>query len=210
MKHLARFAALLPLLLAACAAEPDGPDAAQPPRLTPTALNLTISGDTGPVLGTGTTGQIELTRNDAAEPVTVEFENGALAAADLQPGQYSITRIGPLFCRGMTFEVDQDTRARALGSLHAEIITTRYYVALMSRKAATGAELAGLAERTQTAPGAIDARPVSIMEKAPCFLGRDGPGTTWRDRPVGEQILLGIGFAGFCAVALASGGFCAF
>ena len=199
--------ALLMLLLAACAAQPDAP---QPPRLTPTALHLTVTGDTAPVLGTGTTGQIELTRDGAAEPVGVEFENGALVVADLQPGQYNITKLGSLTCRGLTFEIDQAARARDLGTLRAEIITTDYYVALMSRRAATGAEIAGLAERVQAPPDTIDARPIAMAEAAPCFLGTGGPGTTWRERPLAEQILLGIGFAGFCAVALASGGFCAF
>jgi len=203
------------LLLAACAAEPDAPDAAQPPRLTPTALHLTITGDTSPVLGTGTAGQIELTRDGAAEPIEVAFENGALAVADLQPGQYNTTKIGLLACRGLTFEVDpaqadQAANARALGTLRAKIVTTDYYVALMSRRAATGPEIAGLAQRVQAAPDTIDARPIAMAEAAPCFMGTGGPPTTWRDRPLGEQILFGIAIGGFCAIALASGGFCAF
>lgn len=200
------------LLLAACATQPD---TSQPPQLTPTALHLTVTGDTAPVLGTGSTGQIELARKGAPEPVGVEFENGALAVVELQPGQYNITRIGQLTCRGLTFEIDppendQAASARALGSLRAKIITTDYYVALMSRRAATKAEVAELAEHVQAAPGTIDARPIAMAETAPCFLGTGGPGTTWRERPLGEKILLGIGFAGFCAIALASGGFCAF
>jgi hypothetical protein len=195
------------LLLAACATAPVDP---QPARSTPTALHLTITGAVEPVLGADGTGRIELVRDGTAEPIGVAFENGVLAIADLQPGEYSISTLGQLTCRGLTFEVDPSSGARALGSLQAQIVTTDYYVALMSRKPASGAEVAALAERTQTAPTAIDARPIAMAEAAPCFLGRGGPGTTWRDRPLGEQILLGIGFAGFCAVALASGGFCAF
>jgi hypothetical protein len=200
-------AAMALLLLAACATQPDP---AQPPRLTPTALHLTVTGDTAPVLGTGTTGQIELTRDGAAEPVSLEFENGALAVTDLQPGQYNITRIGQLTCRGLTFEVDPSARVRALGTLRAKIITTDYYVALMSGRAASEAEIAGLAEHVQAAPETIDPRPITVTETAPCYLSTGGPGTTWRERPLGEKILLGIGFAGFCAIALASGGLCAF
>jgi hypothetical protein len=200
-------AALLPLLLAACATAPAEP---QPARPVPTALHLTITGATEPVLGAGTTGRIELVRDGTAEPVGVDFENGAMVVADLEPGQYSIAALGPLTCRGLTFEVDDAASARALGSLRAEIITTDYHVGLMSRRAATGAEIAGLAERVQAAPDTIDAQPIAMAEVAPCYMGTGGPGTTWRDRPLGEQILLGIGFAGFCAIALASGGFCAF
>lgn len=214
MGHTLRIAglmALLALLVAACTA---GPADTQPAGPVPTAIRLTITGDTGPVLKTSGAGRIELLRDGAAEPVVIEFENGALAIHDLTPGKYSIASLGPLTCRGLTFEViDQPggaPGARALGSLHAKIVTTDYYVALMSRKPATGAEIADLAERTQSAPEAIDARVIDQTEAAPCFMGRGGPGTTWRDRPLGEQILIGIGFAAFCAAAVASGGFCAF
>ena len=98
----------------------------------------------------------------------------------------------------------------ALGSIQAKINTTDYYVMLMSRHPATQAELAGFAAQTRTSLDDIDARPITIAEKAPCFAGTSGPGTTWQERPLGEKILLGIGFAGFCAIAVASGGFCAF
>ncbi len=130
--------------------------------------------------------------------------------SSLPPGRYSIARIGPLACRGLSFEVDPSAGARALGSLRAEIITTDYHVALLSGRAATGTEIAALAARTGAAPGAIDARPLVIPEAAPCFISLAGPGATWRERPLGEKILLGIGFLGFCAIAVASGGFCAF
>ena len=203
-------AALLPFILAACAEAPPVPTASEPARLQPVAFRLTVTGKTGTVLETDATGRIEVLREGADEAIGLDFENGELAIHELPPGRYSIARIGPLACRALSFEVDPSAEARALGSLRAEIITTDYYVALLSGQAATGTEIAGLAERTGAAPGAIDARPLVIPEAAPCFLSRSGPGTTWRERPLGEKILLGIGFVGFCAIAVASGGFCVF
>ena len=213
MKFAPRFfalLALLPLLLAACAAEDAAPAEIRPAPPQPTAFRLTVTGATGPLLGTGTTGRIEFLRDGADEAIGVEFENGALAVEGLEPGLYSIARIGPLICRGLTFEVDPSASARALGSLRAEIIKTDYYVALMSLAPATGAEIEELAERTGAAPGTIDTRPLQAAEAAPCFVNRAGPGATWRDRPLGERILLGIGIAALCAAAVAGGGFCAF
>jgi len=202
--------AVLPLLLAACAAEDAAPAGSQPAQLQPIAFRLTVTGKAGPVLEAGATGRIELLREGADETIGLDFENGALTIHELEPGRYSIASIGPLACRGLSFEVDPWTQARALGSLRAEIIVTDYHVALMSLAPATGAEIARLAELTGAAPGAIDARPLVIPESAPCFINRSGPGTNWRERPLGEKILLGIGFVAFCAVAVAAGGFCAF
>ena len=199
--------ALLPLLLAACATAPADPQLVQ---LIPTSLQLTITGATEPVLGADDTGKIQLVRDGTDEPLGVEFANGAPAIVDLQPGEYRITSLGPLTCRGLSFDVEESSGARALGSVQAEIITTNYYVALMTRQAATATEISELAERAQTASDTIDSRPIMMAEAAPCFMGRGGPGTTWRDMSAGEQIMLGVGFAAFCAVALASGGFCAF
>jgi hypothetical protein len=202
--------ALLPLLLAACAAEDTAPPETQTARIQPIAFRLTVTGKTEPVLGTGATGRIEVLRKGADEVIGLEFENGALTVHELPPGSYSIARIGPLICRGLAFEVDPSARARALGSLRAEIIMTDYYVALMSLAPATGTEIAGLAERTGAAPGAIDARPLVIPEGAPCFISRAGPDATWHDLPLGQKIMLGILIGGFCAAAVAAGGFCVF
>ena len=202
--------ALLPLLLAACAAEDAAPTEIRPAQIQPIAFRLTVTGKTGPVLGTGATGRIGVLREGADEAIGLDFENGELAVHELPPGHYSIASIGPLACRGLSFEVDPSAQARALGSLRAEIIATDYYVALMSLAPATGAEIAALAERTGAAPGAIDARPLVIPEAAPCFINRAGPDATWQELPLGEKIMLGIVIAGFCAVAVASGGFCAF
>jgi len=213
MKFAPRFLALLallPLFLAACAAEDAAPTESQPARLQPVALHLTVTGDTEPVLGTGATGRIEVLREGADEAIGLDFENGELAIRELPPGRYSISKIGPLVCRGLSFEVDPWTQARALGSLRAEIIVTDYYVAFLSLAPATGTEIAALAERTGAAPGTIDTRPLQAAEAAPCFINRAGPSATWRDRPLGEQILFGIAIAGFCAAAVAAGGFCAF
>ncbi len=202
--------ALLPLLLAACATGRTAPPESQPAQTLPVAFHLTVTGKTGPVLETGATGRIEVMREDADEPIGLEFENGELAIHELPPGRYSIARIGPLACRGLSFEVDPSAGARALGSLRAEIIETDYYVALLSLAPATGTEIAALAERTGAAPGTIDTRPLQAAEAAPCFISRAGPDATWRDRPLGEQIMLGIVIAAFCAAAVAAGGFCAF
>lgn len=48
------------------------------------------------------------------------------------------------------------------------------------------------------------------MSGPPCFLSRGGEGQTFTDRPPAEQALLAVGFAAFCALAVASGGFCVF
>ncbi|MEE8455363.1 MAG: hypothetical protein V3R90_11540, partial [Limibaculum sp.] len=194
-------AALFPLILAACADAPPVPTASEPARLQLVAFRLAVTGETGPVLETGTTGRIEVLREGADEVIGLDFENGELAIHELPPGRYSIARIGPLACRGLSFEVDPSAEVRALGSLRAEIIVTDYYVALLSGQAATGAEIAGLAERTGAAPGAIDARPLVIPEAAPCFVNRAGPDASWHDLPLGQKIMLGVVIAGFCAAA---------
>jgi hypothetical protein len=202
--------ALLPLLLAACATEPAAPPEPQPAQVQPIAFRLTVTGKTGAVLGDGDTGRIEVLREGADEAIGLDFTNGAMTTHELPPGTYSIARIGPLLCRGLAFEVDPSAGARALGSLHAKIITTDYHVALMSLAPATGTEIAALAERTGTTPGAIDAHPLVIPEAAPCFISRAGPDATFDELPLGEKILLGIAIGGFCALAFASGGFCVF
>lgn len=208
MKAVLRLIALVvPLLLAACATEPEVV-VAEP--LVPTSIQLTFTGNVLPVLSTEGKGLIELNRDGADEPVLLEFQNGEPVLGELAPGNYSVGKIGELECRGMTFDVDASADARALGSLQAKIITTDYYVALMSRRAATNDELAELAAVTDTAVEDIDARPITVAERAPCFVSTSGPGETWRDRPLGEKILLGIGLVGFCAIAFASGGFCIF
>lgn len=201
-------AVLLPLILAACASgRAELPETGQ---TQPVAFRLTVTGETEAVMETGTTGRVEVLRDGADEATGLDFENGEMTVHDLAPGSYAVARIGPLKCRGLSFDVDPGTQARALGSLRAEIIVTDYDVAMMSVAPASGAEIAELAGRLQTAPGTVDARALTIPEAAPCFAGHGGPGATWRDRPLGEKILLGIGFAGFCAIAVASGGFCVF
>jgi len=195
------------LLLGACATAPSDSEPAQP---IPTTLQLTVTGATEPVLGADGKGQIELTRDGSAEPIGIAFENGITVLQDLQPGQYSITKLGLLRCRGLDFEVDQASSARALGSLQTKIITTDYYVAMMSRKSASIAEIAELAESNGAAPDTVDARPITLTEAAPCFMNTAGPELTWQERPLRDKITLGIAFGAFCALALAAGGFCAF
>ncbi len=71
-------------------------------------------------------------------------------------------------------------------------------------------DIAGLAEARSIATDKVDARPISVTRHAPCSVHQQGPGQSWRDRPLGERIALGFAIAGFCAIALAAGGFCAF
>jgi len=173
-------------------------------------LHLGVSGHAAPVLDAEGRGQITLVRDGADEPLTVAFQNNAPSGFELAPGYYDVTAIGGLTCRDMGFEVADGAAGRHLGVLRAEIIRTSYYVAMIAGRPATDAEISELAQTTGTAPDNIDDRPISAAEAAPCFIHRGGPGQTWRERPLGEQILLGLGFVGFCAIALAAGGFCAF
>jgi len=199
------------LLLAACSDGGDGapPAGAGAPAATPTAFRLTVTGTTGKVLDAGGAGQVSFLRKGAKEPVAVGFQNGALAVRDLAPGRYSLVGLGPLNCRGLDFDVGP-SGARDLGTLRAEIVSTQYYVALMSGRAATGGELTQLGQATGTPPGAIDARPLGIAESAPCFVSRAGPAATWHELPLGQRLLIGAGIAAFCAIAVASGGGCYF
>jgi hypothetical protein len=213
MKPAFRILALAALLLlpAACA-EQNGtaPEpAAAPVESVPVAFRLGITGKNAPVLAEDGSGQVTLRHKETKALVPVAFGNGALAVHDLAPGEYSITGIGPLICRGLDFELGE-ARGRALGEIRAEIVETDYYVALMASRPASRADVTELAAQAQIAPGSVDARPLPITESAPCYLSKSGPGTTWQERPLGEKILLGIGIAAFCAAALASGGFCVF
>ena len=207
MKPVLHIAATIVLLgLTACATPPAAPPG--PPIAV--TLHLGVSGHSAPVLDAEGRGQITLARDGADEPLTVAFQNNAPSVFELAPGHYDVTAIGGLNCRGMGFDVEDGADARHLGTLHAEIVKTSYYVAMIAGRPATDAEISEVANESGAAPGNIDARPISAAEAAPCFIHRSGPGQTWRDRPLGEKILLGIGFAGLCAVALASGGFCVF
>lgn len=213
MRPYARILALAALLLlpVACAEQGDAvPEAsAAPKEAVPVAFRLTVTGASGPVLPDGARGEVSFLRKGAKEPLAVAFESGSTVVHPLPPGRYSLAGIGPLACRGLDFEVGPAS-PRALGTLNAKIIETDYYVALMSGRKATGTELADLARETGTAAEGIDARPLGIPESAPCFVSKSGPGQTWHDRPLGEKILIGIGFAAFCALAVTQGGICAF
>jgi hypothetical protein len=200
------------LLLAACATAPEQvePGQAAPDRLIPTTLQVNLHGKINAVLGEDDTSEIELLREDADEPVVLEFRNGAQATGDLAPGAYQITRLGTLACRGVSFDVDPAAGARALGTLDAEILVTDYDLAMMTSKSATAGDVAALTQAAGIAPDGIDTRPIALGEAVPCFANHDGPGTNWRERPLGEQIMFGVLMAGLCAAAVASGGFCAF
>lgn len=205
MRRILRRAALtilLPLFLAACAA---GPEVSAPDRSIPTTLRIAVTGEAGAVLDAEGAGRIEVLRDGASEPVAMAFRNGGAAGADLVPGAYRITRLGSLTCRNMRFDVDPEAEARALGGLRAEIVrTTDYDVALVTTRAA--AEDGNSAE----APGAVDSRPLTVSEPAPCYANRSGPEANWQERSLGERILFGLAVGALCAAALAAGGFCAF
>lgn len=194
------------LLLAACAAQESAPGPGAGP--VPVGFRLALAGDTGPVLDAEGRGRLELARKGADAPVSVAFENGGLTVHDLTPGRYEITGLGPLQCRGLAFEAGAEPRY--LGAVSADLVRADYHVALMSRPSVPPADVAALAEGAGIEPDAVDARPLDITESAPCFLGRDGPLTTWDDLTLGEKVMLGVGVAGLCAVALAAGGFCQF
>ena len=193
--------------LMACAEPVPSPEASAP---VPAEIELAFSGYVAPVLDSQGAGEVAFHRKGAEDPVVVPFQNGAPAAFALAPGAYELTRIGVLQCRGLEFDVDASSEARALGTIRGDIVKTSYYVALMAGRPATATQVSALAGSQGLSPGGVDATPITLAEKAPCFIHRGGPGETWRDRPLGEQILLGIGFVGFCAVAVAAGGFCAF
>lgn len=177
----------------------------------PVAFRIDLDGATTPILAEDGTGTLELTRAGAEEPVPLAFENGRLAVHALAPGRYAVTHLGSLQCRGLEFDVG--ARPRYLGALRARVVRAEYYVALMQPAVASAADvarLAGQAGADAGAAGAIDARPLAVTEAAPCFLGNDGPVTTWEDLTLAEKVMLSIGMAGLCAVALVSGGFCHF
>lgn len=205
LRRLARLA-LGSLLLAGCAAQ-EAPPPAETGGPVPVGIRLTLSGDTAPVLGDDGTGSIALTRQGADQPVSLSFENGALAVHDLAPGQYQIAALGPLACRGLAFEVA--AAPRYLGAIDARLVEAEYHVALMTRPRVVEPDVAAVAGEAGASAQAVDARPIQLVEAAPCSLG-PGPGTTWDNLTLGEKILLTVSLAGFCAIAVASGGFCHF
>jgi len=199
-----------PLLLAACAAA-NAPDSGPVPETPqPVSLRLDLTGRTAPVLGENGAGEVMFLRKGDDAPLAVPFANGGLAETELLPGSYNVTGIGPLRCRGLEFTVDGAAPARALGTIRAEIVATEYIVALMSVDPAAADDVGALAGKAGAAPGAVDDRPLSQREAAPCFVNRGGPDMTWQEVPLHEKIMLGILMAGICAGSVASGGFCAF
>ncbi len=191
------------------AADPDAPVAA-PLEPVPTVIDLGVFGATGPVIGEDGTGALHLMRTDEAEPVIVSFQNGAPSEFVLAPGDYQITQIGELRCQGLDFSVDPQADLRALGTMRAEIVKAKYFVALMAGHPAKPDDVAVLAEARSIPADHVDARPINVTLHAPCSVHQHGPGQSWRDRPLGERLALGAAIAGFCAIALAAGGFCAF
>lgn len=200
-------ALVLPLVLAACAETGPGVEVADTGPV-PVAFRIELAGATGPVLGEDGAGALELARDGADASVGLAFENGSLAVHPLAPGRYEVTRLGPLQCRGLAFEVG--AQPRYLGTLRATVIRTDYHVALMQPAVAVPADVAALAERADVDTEAVDARPLAVNERAPCFLSQHGPPATWEDFTLKEKIILGAGIVGLCTISLAAGGFCQF
>jgi len=193
---------LLPLIFAGCAAAPKSPapDAslgAAPPRAV--ALRLVLSGSADAVFPPGQKVPVELAYGDEGPVVSLDLVPGRRSLHDLAPGGYAVTRIGPLGCTGIGFAVGPGAAPADLGTLRAEVLQTDYDVALISARAASPGELG-------------DAEPVPLFahRQALCHASRDGPGTEYRDLSPAERVMVAILFAGFCAAAVASGGFCAF
>lgn len=200
-------------LLIGCAAGQRPPEAGQTSAAAgpvPVGLRLSLAGDTAPVLGPDGEGRLTLARADADDPLSLDFRNQALAVHGLAPGRYEITRLGRLQCRGLAFEVPEGTGARYLGTLSGELVRANYHVALMAPPTIDPADAGALAETAGIAPERVDSRPLAVREAAPCFLGRDGPVTTWEDLSLSDKIFLSIGVAGLCAISVATGGFCQF
>lgn len=211
MRSYAAYLAILALGAVMGCNQAGGPQASAEPAVpVPTVIDLGVFGAVGPVIGEDGTGQLHLKRADGGEPVTVPFQNASPSEFALAPGDYRITQIGELRCQGIAFSVGGDARLRALGTIRAEIVKSQYYVALIAGHPAKPDEIAALAEARSLDTAKIDARPISVTRHAPCSVHRLGPGQSWRDRPLGERIALGFAVAGFCAIALAAGGFCAF
>ncbi len=198
----------LSLLLAACEATTDRSAGGAGAAPVPVAFRIALDGDTAPVLAEDGSADLVLKRGGADEPVTLGFGNDALAVHPLAPGRYEVASLGSLQCRGLAFEVGD--RPRYLGTLRARVVRTDYIVAMMQPSIAVPADVAAFAERAGSAVDAVDARPIPVAEPAPCFFNPGGNGVTWEDLTLGEKILLSVGVAGLCAVALVSGGFCHF
>lgn len=201
-------AVVLPILLAGCTATDERADEPVAAAAVPVGFRIALTGATGPILAEDGSGALELEAPGADEPLSLGFENGSLAVHGLAPGRYEVARLGPLQCRGLTFEVG--TRPRYVGTLRAEVVRTDYFVALMQPAVADPADVAALAGRADVGAEAVDARPLAVTEAAPCFVGEHGPATTWDDLTLEEKIILGVGVAGLCAISLAAGGFCHF
>ena len=208
IRALRPLALLVPLLLAACEEAGRGTAAPAETGPVPVAFRIDLDGATGPILAEDGTATLALERDGADEPVELGFENGRLAVHPLAPGRYEVTHLGPLQCRGLAFEVAD--RPRYLGTLRGQVIRTDYHVALMQPAVAAPADVAALAEQAAADAQRVDAAPLAITERAPCFLSQDGPVTTWEDLTLAEKIMLSVGVAGLCAISLAAGGFCQF
>jgi len=183
-------------------AEPE-PAVVAAPELRPAGLRLNLTGKAEAVFGTATAIPVELTRAGEEEPIATEFTPGALTRLDLAPGDYAVTRIGPMSCTGVEFTLTPGSEPRGLGALNAEIMQTEYDLALVSAGPAGATDLAALGPGAQSAPLFVDRR-------ALCHAGRGGSGTQFYDLSPAEQVMTVILFGGICAAAVASGGFCIF
>lgn len=190
-------AALLPLA-AACAATPE-PAAVPEAEPRPVLFRVDLLGKTGLVLDPSGRGSIEV-RREGAEPVSLDFANGAEARGELAPGAYSVTGLGGLVCSGVGFAVEDGTTPLALGTLRATVFETDYVIALPAPPGTVPAQ-AG------TIPAA---EPIRADRRALCHSGRPAAEPPGREMTAGEEALLGLAWIALCALAVAAGGFCAF
>lgn len=197
-------ALLTALALAACATAPPPQEHAPASAEAATmALRLDLVGTTGALFPDGDPIPVELTPAGGSAPVTIALQEGTLAAHDLPPGAYAVSRIGPLACAGIGFELTPGDGPQVLGTLQARLVQTDYDIALISARRAGPADLAAMGA------GARQGR-LAVHRQALCHAGRGGPGTEFHDLSPTEQVLAVLLFAGFCAAAVASGGVCNF
>lgn len=166
----------------------------------PVALKVTVAGKVAPVLQSGTTGRLVMTRDGEPGAIGIDFQSGAIGIYELPPGNYSIVMIGPLECTGLTVELAPGGGAVALGSLTAKISENdNYDVALMSGVSATDAELAGIAQGLKAAPETIVSQPFYIPNSALCHHDRFGKGQVGLTNEEAVQVATGLTLIGAIA-----------
>jgi hypothetical protein len=180
--------AALAHLMAACAATPPLPaatpvariDAGAAPAVDATAtravaIRVIVEGDQPTVIDDAGSTTLRLRAADKPVEYGLAVENGALAAYALPPGRYALTGIGPLTCRGASFEVLSEDDILLLGTVRFGAGQAKDGTVPIAVAPPESADHFEVIAAMQAEPTRLQPRPVALGSGAGCQPPETGP-----------------------------------